>query len=45
MKFPSDEDYQEEIRNADSPATAKKLGGNRLRPMREDWDQVRLSGL
>jgi N-glycosidase YbiA len=41
MKFPTHPKWQDEIRIADSPAIAKRLGSTRAVPIREDWDAVR----
>lgn len=41
QKFPSDPAYQETIRCTPSPATAKRLGRTRSRPLRPDWEQVK----
>jgi ribA/ribD-fused uncharacterized protein len=40
MKF-TDEARQEKIRNADTPALARKLGRKRSKSLRRDWKQVR----
>lgn len=40
QKFPTDEAYAEQIRLADTPLTAKKLGKNRSHPHRDDWEEV-----
>ena len=40
MKF-EDADYQEEIRSADHPKKARKLGRKKRRKIREDWGKVR----
>lgn len=34
-------DYQEKVRQAESPQQARKLGSARLRKVRKDWKQVR----
>lgn len=41
MKFPTDEDYQELIRKASTPAKAKSLGASKEHPIRENWDLER----
>jgi N-glycosidase YbiA len=41
MKFPSDPAYQEKIRTARSPKTAKALGRTREVPIRADWNALR----
>jgi ribA/ribD-fused uncharacterized protein len=41
MKFPQDAGYQEEIRMAPTPARAKKMGTDRSRPVRGDWDKIK----
>jgi ribA/ribD-fused uncharacterized protein len=43
MKFPSNPEYQEQIRVAKTPAAAKKLGKTADVPMRADWMKVRES--
>ena len=40
MKF-TDDRYQEEIRNANTPKHAKKLGRSRRVKIRKDWKQVK----
>jgi len=41
MKFPTDAPYQEEIRQARTPAAAKTLGASRTHTIRPDWDTHR----
>jgi ribA/ribD-fused uncharacterized protein len=41
MKFPQDPAWQEEIRMARSPETAKKMGVTKEHPARGDWTAVR----
>ncbi len=41
MKFPQDLGWQEDIRMAPTPARAKKMGTDRSRPIRGDWDNVK----
>ena len=41
MKFKYNPEYQEVIRNAESPSEAKKLGSARKYKIREDWDTYR----
>ncbi|MGC4042185.1 MAG: NADAR family protein [Armatimonas sp.] len=41
MKFPDNPEYQEKIRTAVSPKTAKSLGRTRAVPIRADWNSVR----
>jgi DNA-directed RNA polymerase II subunit RPB2 len=43
MKFPSNPEYQEQIRLAKTPAAAKKLGKTADVPTRPDWMKVRES--
>ena len=43
MKFPSNPEYQEQIRTAKTPAIAKKMGKTSDVPMRPDWTRVRES--
>ncbi len=43
MKFPSNPEYQEQIRVAKTPAAAKKLGKTTEVPTRPDWSKVRES--
>lgn len=43
QKFPSNPEYQEQIRVAKTPAAAKKLGKTAEVPMRADWMKVRES--
>ena len=40
QKFPSNPDYQEQIRTAKTPLNAKTLGGSSTVPIRPDWDTV-----
>ena len=40
QKFP-DTPHEEQIRNAPSPMIAARLGRNRSRPLRPDWEQVK----
>ena len=40
QKFPSNPDYQEQIRTAKTPLNAKTLGGSSTVPVRADWDTV-----
>ena len=40
QKFPSNPDYQEQIRTAKTPLNAKTLGGSSTVPVRPDWDTV-----
>jgi ribA/ribD-fused uncharacterized protein len=40
QKFPSNPDYQEQIRTAKTPLNAKTLGGSSTAPVRADWDTV-----
>jgi ribA/ribD-fused uncharacterized protein len=42
MKFPNDPVWQEEIRNARTPAAAKRMGLDRAHPVRADWDAVKV---
>jgi DNA-directed RNA polymerase II subunit RPB2 len=41
MKFPQDIAWQEEIRMVPTPARAKKMGTDRSRPVRGDWDSIK----
>ena len=41
MKFPLDPKWQEEIRQAPSPAKAKHIGLSPEHPARGDWDQIK----
>ncbi len=41
MKFPSEETYQEQIRNASTPAKAKALGSSKEHSIRANWDLER----
>jgi ribA/ribD-fused uncharacterized protein len=41
-KFQANPEYQEKIRRAASPASAKKLGTTQTVPIRSDWDTYRL---
>ena len=41
MKFPQDEDWQEQIRMAATPMRAKRLGTDRSHPVRADWDAIK----
>lgn len=41
MKYTHDKEYFEFIRNANSPGEAAKLGRNRYRPMRADWEKIK----
>jgi DNA-directed RNA polymerase II subunit RPB2 len=41
MKFPTDPEWQEAIRQAATPARAKKMGLSRERPLRGDWDTIK----
>jgi DNA-directed RNA polymerase II subunit RPB2 len=41
MKFPQDEDWQEQIRQAPTPMRAKRLGTDRTHPVRADWEAVK----
>ena len=41
MKFPQDPAWQEEIRRADTPAKAKKMGLSREHPVRGDWERIK----
>jgi DNA-directed RNA polymerase II subunit RPB2 len=41
MKFPQDPAFQEEIRMVPTPARAKKMGTDRSRPVRGDWDRIK----
>lgn len=41
QKFPSNPEYQEEIRAAKTPEKAKSLGSTQEKPIRADWDTVR----
>jgi DNA-directed RNA polymerase II subunit RPB2 len=41
MKFPADPEWQEAIRQATTPARAKKMGLSAEHPLRGDWDQVK----
>ena len=42
MKFPNDPVWQEEIRNARTPAAAKRMGLDRAHPVRADWEAVKV---
>ena len=41
MKFPTEPAWQESIRQAATPAKAKKMGLSREHPLRGDWDQIK----
>jgi DNA-directed RNA polymerase II subunit RPB2 len=41
MKFPQDEDWQEQIRQAPTPMRAKRLGTDRTHPVRADWEAIK----
>ena len=41
MKFPSDEEVQERVRNCKAPGLAADMGRDRSLPMRKDWDEVK----
>ena len=41
MKFASNPEYQEQIRLAKTPTTAKQLGSTKEKPIRADWDSYR----
>eukprot|EP01086_Lenisia_limosa_P007788 TRINITY_DN28072_c0_g1_i1.p1 TRINITY_DN28072_c0_g1~~TRINITY_DN28072_c0_g1_i1.p1 ORF type:complete len:169 (+),score=26.17 TRINITY_DN28072_c0_g1_i1:204-710(+) len=41
MKFPG-HSSEEEIRNATSPGSAAKMGRSRSRPLRKDWESVKI---
>ncbi len=42
MKFAqTDPEYAERIRQAKSSVIAKRMGGSRKRPLREDWERVK----
>jgi ribA/ribD-fused uncharacterized protein len=39
--FTTDKDYAEEIRLVDSPGKAAKMGRDRKKPLRKDWESVK----
>ena len=41
QKFPSDPQYQEKIRKANTPMIAAKMGRDRKYPLRKDWESVK----
>jgi ribA/ribD-fused uncharacterized protein len=41
MKFPSEPEYQEQIRQSPSAATAKKMGNSPTHSLRGDWEQIK----
>lgn len=41
QKFPSDPQYQEKIRKANTPMIAARMGRDRKYPLRKDWESVK----
>jgi N-glycosidase YbiA len=41
MKFPDNPKYQQAIKEATTPAVAKRMGSSRSVPIRKDWDKVK----
>ena len=42
MKFIDDPEYMEAIRQTDTAASSKKMGGSRSHKLREDWEEAKI---